>query len=180
MKSWLRRIRGAVLMGVTWAAGWGVSGVLIGVASVLLPFLPWARFFRVFDAPLPALAMPGFVGGVIFSAVLATVGRRRRFDQLSLPLFAVLGAVGGVLLALVPAGFVLLGLGDLAEGVELWRLTLVFAVPAAALGSASATGSLLLARRAERSQLLAAGAALDGVGLTEAESRELLGPPPGR
>lgn len=170
---WLRKLRGALFMGVTWAIGWGGTGLLIGVASVLLPFLPWARFFRVFDAPLPAMAVPGFIGGVIFAGVLSVAGRRRRFDQLSLPLFALLGAVGGLLLGLLPTAMVLLGLGDLAEGVALWRLAVVFAVPATLLGTASATGSLLLARRAEAREL---GGALEGVGLTEGEKRELLGP----
>ena len=41
MKHWLRRIRGAVGMGLTWAAGWALAGVLIGVTSILLPGLPW-------------------------------------------------------------------------------------------------------------------------------------------
>ena len=87
MKKWLRRIRGAVGMGLTWAVGWALFGVLIGVTSVLLPGLPWDLFFEVFDAPLPALAIPGFVGGALFSTVLGIAGRRRRFDELSLPRF---------------------------------------------------------------------------------------------
>lgn len=33
MKKWLRRIRSAVGMGLTWAAAWALGGVLIGVAS---------------------------------------------------------------------------------------------------------------------------------------------------
>ncbi len=77
MKKWLRRIRGAVGMGLTWAAGWALFGLLIGVTSILLPWLPWELFFDVFDAPLPALAIPGFVGGVLFSRVLGIAGRRR-------------------------------------------------------------------------------------------------------
>ena len=88
MKKWLRRLRGAVGMGLTWAVGWAITGVLVGVASLLLPNLPWDAFFAVFDAPLPALAIPGFVGGAIFSMVLGVVGRRRRFHELSLPRFA--------------------------------------------------------------------------------------------
>lgn len=68
MKKWLRRIRAAVGMGLAWAAGWALVGVLMGVTSLLLPGLPWDRFFAVFDAPLPALAVPGFVGGAIFQS----------------------------------------------------------------------------------------------------------------
>lgn len=35
MSRWLRRIRGAVGMGVTWAVGWALVGVLIGVSTLL-------------------------------------------------------------------------------------------------------------------------------------------------
>jgi hypothetical protein len=33
LKKWLRRIRGAVGMGLTWAAGWAIGGVLIVVLA---------------------------------------------------------------------------------------------------------------------------------------------------
>ncbi|MDH4348941.1 MAG: hypothetical protein OEW17_09055, partial [Gemmatimonadota bacterium] len=102
MSQWQRRIRGAVGMGLTWALAWALVGLLIGVTSNLLPGLPWDAFFEVFDAPLPALAIPGFVGGALFSMVLGIAGRRRRFAELSLPRFAAWGAVGGLLLSLVP------------------------------------------------------------------------------
>ena len=81
MKRWLRRIRGAVGMGLTWAVGWALFGVLIGITSLLLPGLPWDRFFEVVDAPLPVLAIPGFIGGAFFSTVLGIAGRRRTFDE---------------------------------------------------------------------------------------------------
>ena len=76
MTKWLRRIRGAVGMGLVWAVGWALAGLLIGVASMLLPGLPWDSFFQVFDAPLPALAIPGFFAGAFFSVVLGIAGRR--------------------------------------------------------------------------------------------------------
>ena len=83
MPGWMRRVRGALGMGVAWAIGSAVGGVMIGVASVLTPGLPWDRFFTIFDAPLPALALPGFLGGALFSLVLGTAARRERFDELS-------------------------------------------------------------------------------------------------
>lgn len=79
MSKWLKRIRAALGICLTWAAGWAVAGVLTGVASLLLPGLPWDSFFKVFDAPLPALALPGFIGGAIFSAVLIVAEGRRGF-----------------------------------------------------------------------------------------------------
>src|SRR5262245_48105918 len=115
MKKWLRRIPGAIGMGLSWAAGWGITGLLIGAASMFLPDLQ----FEIFDAPLPALAVPGFFAGALFSIVLGIAGRRRRFEELSLPRFAAWGALGGVLLSLVPAALVGLGLATFQEGASL-------------------------------------------------------------
>src|SRR5687768_9730751 len=123
MGKWLRRIRGAIGTGLTWAVGWAVGGLLIGVTSLLLPGLPWDSFFKVFDAPLPALAIPGFFGGVFFSMVLGIAGRRRKFSELSVPQFAAWGAVGGLLLLLFPFALVAVGLAS-REGSDLsaWQI----------------------------------------------------------
>jgi hypothetical protein len=154
----LRRIRGTISMGLTWAVAWAIGGILIGIASNLLTFLPWDAFFRVFDAPLPALAVPGFLAGVLFSLVLGIASRRRRFSELSLRRFAVLGALGGLLLALVPAVMVLLGLATMAEGaLGLWQVTAIIAAPLMLMSAASASGSLVIARRAEGQAELEAG-----------------------
>src|SRR5688500_12579799 len=154
---WMRRIRGAVGMGLVWAAGWAVGGLLIGVASLLLPFLPWDSFFEVFDAPLPALAIPGFVGGALFSIVLSIAGRRRRFDELSLPVFAAWGALGGLLLTLFPFALVAVGLAS-REGSDIsdWQIISVIGGPFIFLSAISAAGSLLLARKhkSEKSTLM--------------------------
>jgi hypothetical protein len=158
MRNWQRRIRGAVGMGLTWAAGWALVGVLIGVTSRLLPGLPWDALFEVFDAPLPTLAIPGFIGGALFSVVLGIAGRRRRFDELSLPRFAAWGAVGGLLLSLLPAAMVAVGLATVAgPDAGLWRVTAAIGGPFILLSAVSASGSLLLARMAEDRELLEAG-----------------------
>jgi hypothetical protein len=147
MTRWLKRLRGALGMGVTWALTWAATGVLIGATSLIVPGPFWDAVFAVFDAPLPALGVPGFVGGVLFSLVLGVAGRRR-FDELSLPRFAALGATGGLLLSLIPA----LALAE-ASGSAL-RLVALIAVPLTAMSALSATGTLLLARRAERQHRL--------------------------
>ena len=175
MKKWLRRVRGAIGMGLTWAVGWAVMGIGIGVASIALPFLPWHLFFEIFDAPLPALAVPGFFGGIFYSIVLGVAGRRRRFDELSLPRVAAWGALGGLMLALFPSFLVLVGLAHLGRpDASLVQLTALFAVPFMLAGAGSATGSLLIARKAER-HALGAGDELPDLGLTDAEKHELLG-----
>ena len=58
MKKWLRRILGAIAMGLTWAAGWAPVGVLIEL------FIdPMGSLVDVWPT---ALAIPGFLGGAVF------------------------------------------------------------------------------------------------------------------
>jgi len=93
---------------------------------------------------------------------------------LSLPLFAACGAVGGLLLAQIPNTMVVLGLGTPAEGVNLWRLTMIASGPFALLGAASACITLMIARKGEDRGALEAN---DDVGeLSEGEAHERLGP----
>jgi len=164
MTTWGRRIRGAIGTGLTWAAAWGGAG-----AIVMLGFL--LRTGSRPDAPFPFMfGAAGFVGGLIFSAVLSLVDGRRRFDQMSLPRFVAWGAAGGLLLAATFVSAVSLS-GD--PGF-LWNLVVVgpvFAVAAAG----SAAGSLALARRAERQGLPGDRRHLAEGELTEDEKRELPG-----
>src|SRR5688500_5420229 len=175
MGKWLRSIRGAVGMGLTSAIAWAIAGVLIGVSSRLLPFLPWDSFFAVFDAPLPALAIPGFFGGALFSVVLGIAARRRRFDELSVPRFALWGALGGVLLTLFPFALIAVGLAS-TEGSRFTNGQVIAAIggPFILLSAASAAGSLLLARRAARRDALGASEGDDELRRVDGESRPLL------
>ena len=135
------------------------------MSSILLPGLPWHYFFDLFDAPLPALAVPGFFGGVFFSLVLGTAGRRRRLSEISLPRIAAWGAIGGVLLSLFPAALVLVGLASVEGGsLGIWRLTAVVTLPLTLLSTASATGSLLVARMTENRASLEGGEEMAGIG----------------
>lgn len=163
MRKWLRRIRAALVMGLTWAAGWTVVGMLGVVAIYLLfPGLP-----DVVDIWIPVFAYPGFLAGIGFSVVLRIAEGRRRFDELSLPRFAAWGAVGG---ALVGGLVALIG----SESVPGAALAAIMAT-STALGAASASGSLALARREDDRELLHASADVGEVGLTHTESEELLG-----
>ena len=138
MSKWLRRIRGAIGMGLAWAMAWFAAGMIL-----LLIVGPDAA-----DVPFPlGFGLLGFLAGATFSGVLGIVGGRRSFDQMSLPRFAGWGAVGGLLLAVI---FVLAaGLG----GDVLLVLAPVFALSS----SASAAGSLALARKAEDQELIGGG-----------------------
>jgi hypothetical protein len=164
MKKWLRRMRGAIGMGLTWAAAWGGVG-----AIVMLGFL--LRTGSRPDAPFPFMfAAAGFVAGLLFSGVLGVVEGRRRFDQMSLPRSAAWGAAGGFLLAAAFVSAVSLS-GD--PGF-LWNLVIVAPVFAVA-AAGSAAGSLALARRAQDRELLETTEDATAVGLSERESRKVLG-----
>ena len=111
----------------------------------MLPGEPLQWFFDAFDAPLPALAIPGFVGGIFFSIVLGIAARRRSFRELSLPVFALWGALGGVLLILFPFALTAAGLARL--NVTDWNLVAAIGGPFILFGAASASASLIVARR---------------------------------
>ncbi len=158
MKKWLKRIRGALGMGLTWAAGW--SGVfvilaLVGEVSGTFGVLNYVN-------SVVLIGMMGFVGGAAFSVVLGITEGRRRFDEMSLRRFTLWGAVGGLLVS-VPwvAG------ATLAEALGI-------GVVMTLTGASSAAGSLALARRADDRELLEHGADVADIGLTEEEKRELL------
>lgn len=167
MRKWLRRIRGAIGVGLTWAAGWAPIGALVGV--VLHTVLPGAPIGLGAVVALNAttFAVLGFVGGAIFSAVLRLTEGGRRFDELSLPRFAVWGAVGGILLGgvAVAAGFWGAGFGPIGAGMV---------GAATLLGAGSAAGSLAFARRADDRERLEANVNVVDAGLTGRGDRHLL------
>lgn len=169
MRTWPRRIRGALGMGLTWA----LAGFLAGMGIELIHNIWPNPVGSAVDIWPAALAYPGFFGGVAFSTVLGIAGRRRRFDELSLPGVAAWGAVGGLLVSLIPAAMVAIGLAT--PNVPLWRITVALLGPFTVGGAIAASGSLALARMAEDRELLHGGRDVADVGLTEEEERELLG-----
>ena len=143
MRNALRRIRGALGMGSTWAAAGFVAGIGIEVLHKLWPN-PLGSAMDIWPA---ALAYPGFFGGLAFSAVLGLVGRHRRFDELSLPGVAACGALGGAVVTLIPATMVALGV--VTPSVPWWQITLALLGPFTLGGAMAASGSLALARKAD-------------------------------
>ena len=137
MKTWWRRIRAAIGMGLTWGAAWSGAGMLLARVSSFNPDLPFALLF----APL------GFVVGVLFSGILVAIEGRRGFDRMSLSRFAVWGAVSGLLLSgIFAVAAALRGGSALGE-------FLVFGPALATASAVCAAGSLAVARRAERREL---------------------------
>lgn len=164
MRKWLRRIRGAVGLGLAWAAahfGVGVIVALVGWEFGVSAFgngMLWVAYNALVSAAT------GFICGGTFSVFLSVAEGRRRFDQMSLPRFAVLGAIGGSLVALVLGTAIGWGTPSLVANVAILGL----------LGAGSAAGSLALARSGEDRELVEASDEVAQVGLTIDEARQLL------
>jgi hypothetical protein len=164
MKGWLRRIRGAIGIGLTWALGWAPIGALVGLIVG-----------AVFGFPLGGIAVDyaelfavlGLIGGGLFSTVLRVTERSRRFDELSLPRFTAWGALGGLVLG----G---LALGVSVVGLELNLIGWSTIAMAGLLGAGSAAATLSIARAADDRALLDEGESVDEVELTGEEVRRLL------
>ena len=140
MPKWLRRIRGAIGMGLIWAVAWAPIGLLIG--EIVDPD-------GSMDEPWMLVGtLPGFIGGVIFSVVLGIAARSRKFDQLSISRFGAWGAVAGLLVGMLP--FVL---GSANPALPTW-LPFVVTGSITGMSAVSAAGSLALARMAKKRALL--------------------------
>ena len=154
MKKWLKLIRGAVGMGLIWAAGWAVVGVLIALTSGFLGVPEESGL-----DPWMALATPGFIGGVIFSAVLWLAEGGRNFHELPLPRIAAWGAVVGLLMGVLPFAMVAAGAGSF--NVPPWPLAAIVIPPVILLSAVSAVGTAMLFRYTAREHP-PAGAGLTG------------------
>lgn len=162
MSKWLKRVRGAIAMGLTWAVVWAPIGVLIGMIV--------DRDGSMDEPWLLIGAYPGFLGGVVFATVLGIAGRRHRFEELSIPRFAAWGAAAGLLVGSLP-----FAVSVSSSGASQWLLGGIVIGSITLLSAASAGGSLALARRAERRELSDAGChakqtMLSGVGDGEREA----------
>lgn len=139
MKQWLRRIRAALVMGLTWAVVWMPVGLLLGM--ILDPD-------GSMDEPWIAVGTyPGFLAGVMFSVVLGMAAKRRRLDELSVAKVGGWGAVAGALIGSLP--FVL---GDRDGRIieRPWLLPVVVISSITLLSAVSAAGSLVLARKSTK------------------------------
>jgi FtsH-binding integral membrane protein len=133
MQKFLRRIRGAIGMGLTWGAAWGAAGSVPR----------WLFGFNA-DVPFPLVfGVLGFIAGVTFFAVLVVTEGRRSLDEMSLPRFSAWGALGGLLVSAVFTRVASLGAADV-----------LMVAPAFVIASAAcAAGSLALARREVKREL---------------------------
>jgi hypothetical protein len=119
-------------MGLIWAVGWAVVG-----GGLMEAFVD--PHGEILDMWPQTLGIAGFIGGAAFSIVFGIAAGRRSFEELSLTRFGALGAVAGVLV-----GAFLISTGA----------PILIIAPAALLCAGSASGSLALARKAEKRDLL--------------------------
>ena len=94
MKKWLSGFRGAVAMTLTWIVGWGV-----GFGGLMEAFVdPHGELVDIWPA---LMAFAGFIGGIVFCALLRISGGGRRFDEVSLARIATWGVVTGLILGVL-------------------------------------------------------------------------------
>jgi hypothetical protein len=82
----------------------------------------------------------GFVGGVVFAALLGTTARPRRFAELSVPSVVAHGGAVGLLLGLLP-----FGINELPGATPMWLVAGVVICSMTLMSVVSAGGSLALA-----------------------------------
>ena len=134
----LRRVRGALGLAFTWAVLWAIAaGITGGIVSSLILLLrrtipPVGLLMAAFAL---AGAISGFVSGAGFALLLTTSARRRTLDDINPLQFGALGA--------------------LPAAVFGWLIfhQPVLAFIATSFGFVAATGSLILARRANDREL---------------------------
>lgn len=122
MHALVRKLRGAVGLGVTWSLVWATLGAVLAGATYL--FFP-----QDFDPgeTLPVIiglfALLGFLAGLGFASVLAFAERRNQLNQLTVARGALWGALGAVVSQLLLGGAL--------------SMMLIFAPVGALLGAAS-------------------------------------------
>ena len=166
MNTWLRRLRGAVGMGLTWMVGWIPVGVLYGLTMSALGGVQVPLAAAVFIGA-KLFGGLGFMAGGLFSLVLGITEGNHRFDQLKGSRFAMWGAVGGLLLGAIAC---LNGAGG--PGFDLEDVfVLAFST---FLGTGSAAATFAIAREGGNRALAAADEELETLGLSEGEKHDLL------
>ena len=134
---WLRRVRGAVFMGLTWAVVWAPIAVLAGL--VVDPDGSMDEMWVAIGA------YPGFLCGVVFFAVLRIAEGRRGLDELPLSRVAAWGAVPGLLVGVLP-----FTIGESTSKLPLWQLAAIVLGSFTLLSAVSAVGSASFLRYAAR------------------------------
>jgi hypothetical protein len=131
MKKFLRRLRGIIGTGLTWAVGWaGLWGIVLLLMAGFDLLQGWDLLYTA--RAILGVAGVGFLAGSGFGVFLAGFEGRKKLGDLSFKRIALWGGLGGLILA---AGF----------GIQYLPQTIALTL----LGIGSATGSVAMARRGE-------------------------------
>jgi hypothetical protein len=133
MSKWLKRIRGAVLLGLAWAVVWAPIAVVIGT-QIVDPDNSMDEMWVAIGA------YPGFLCGVVFCALLGLVQGHGRLERVSLLRAAMLGGLSGIAVGALP--FLI---GSYNPEFALTRPVIVGSFTV--LGALSAVASALVAQR---------------------------------
>jgi hypothetical protein len=125
-----RSLKRTAILALSWAMAWAPIALLIGV-TIIDPD-------NSMDEMWPLVgAYPGFLCGLLFSALLGIAERGNRLGQVSVPRAALWGLLGGVLVGAIPT--VLAEPGGLLSAWIIGSITLMSAV--------SAVVSVMIARK---------------------------------
>ncbi|HVF46419.1 MAG TPA: hypothetical protein VNA17_02525 [Pyrinomonadaceae bacterium] len=126
MKKWMSGVHGTVLMIVLWVLGWG-----LGFGGIMEAFVDPDG--KIQDVWLTLLAVPGFIGGLLFSGLLWFSEGRRSFNEVSLSRVSLWGIVTGLVIGLltIPAE-----VGDVSPGATGMTAIATSLSLVAAIGSA--------------------------------------------
>ncbi|HET9234203.1 MAG TPA: hypothetical protein VFP10_08705 [Candidatus Eisenbacteria bacterium] len=133
----LKRVGGVLGMGVIWAAVWAAVGALIGVVDSS------RTLERVWLGPAIGM-LPGFLGGLSFSALLAIAAGGRRLREVPLTKVVVSGAAAGLVVGMLP-----FMINEPRTEAPLWLVGAVVIGSMTLLSVLSAAGSRALVRRAK-------------------------------
>lgn len=153
MKSWWRRLRGALGLGAIWGAAAGIVGTVGGVIAGFIGGAP------VLIAGVSGVAMAtiGFILGTSFATVLTLMHGNRTLDELSPRRAAGVGFLAGSGLTV---GLNLVSLAWIGGSAPIGVLLPALVAGALAYGSVTAllaSGTVALAKRAPDRNLLEGG-----------------------
>ena len=136
MKGFLKRLRGVIKTGLTWAIGWPVLFSLIMLGEIVIGRAhPSTWVLKEQLVGFVFISAIGFIAGSVFGVLLSILERHKKLEDLSLWRIALWGTVGGLALRAL-----------LGPTFYWWEFFTVVAV-------GSATGTVALAKRAERKLL---------------------------
>ena len=134
MRKFLRRLRGILGTGLTWAFGWaGVTLALNLVGGIPLQFIGQIVLSGV---------VRGFIAGAGFAVILSIAERRHTLEDLSIRRVALWGGIGGSLVFVSVIPFLI------PLGVPLGSILMPLVINALT-GAGFASGSVALARKAD-------------------------------